>query len=228
MRKLVCLLAVFVGCDWQGPSGSRMGATDVELKSASLQVRAKRRAFDGAPPVVPHKPLGVACITCHTTVGKAVPTLGIAPANPHDARSASFSNCRQCHVFSQTDRLFVETNFQGILQQHSPAGLVHRPPVIPHATALRANCAACHAGPAARPEIICSHPHRTNCVQCHIAKTTEEERMKIMDVTAAPPPSAERPSFGRIYFAPPPVDSGIQAASLSSTFALTSGKIARE
>jgi len=183
MKTLVCLLVFFVGCPFfagcqpQGPSSSRMQESDTELRPASLQVRAKRRAFDGAPPVVPHESLGMACVTCHTAEGKAVPTLGVAPANPHDFHSASFSNCRQCHVFSQTDRLFVETNFQGIRQQHRPAGLTDQPPVIPHTTAMRSNCAACHTGPAARPEIVCSHPNRTNCVQCHVAKTTKEERM---------------------------------------------------
>ncbi len=153
-----------------------MGASDGELKPANLQVRSKRRAFDGAPPVVPHESFGLACMTCHTAEGKIVPPLGIAPASPHDSRSASFSNCKQCHVFSLTDRLFVETDFQGVPQQYRPAGLVHHPPVIPHATAMRAQCAACHTGPAARPEIVCSHPHRTNCVQCHVAKTTDSQK----------------------------------------------------
>ncbi len=176
MRTFVCLLAFFVGCESQGPS---VQGTDLELKPTSLRVRAKRRAFDGAPPVIPHKSFGMACNTCHTTEGKALPTIGMAPANPHDSQSASFSNCKQCHLFSLTDRLFVKTTFQGIRQQHRPAGLAYRAPVIPHSTAMRTNCAACHTGPAARPEIVCSHPHRTNCVQCHVAKTTEEERLAL-------------------------------------------------
>lgn len=174
MRMLVCLLAFFVGCELQGPLGQE---TDLELKPTSLQVRAKRRAFDGAPPVVPHESFDVACIICHTAEGKIVPTIGIAPANPHDFQSASFTNCKQCHVFSQTDRLLVESDFQGIPQQHRPADLTYRAPVISHPTAMRANCAACHTGPAARPEIVCPHPHRTNCVQCHVAKTTAEDAM---------------------------------------------------
>jgi len=179
MRTLVCLLAVFVGCELQDSSSTRLQEPNVELQPTSLQVRAKRRAFDGAPPVVPHESFGMACKTCHTAEGKIVPTIGLAPANPHDSESASFFNCNQCHVFSLTDRFFVESNFRGIQQQHRPASLSHRAPVIPHSTAMRANCASCHSGPAARPEIVCSHPHRMNCVQCHVVKVTAEERMAL-------------------------------------------------
>jgi len=113
MKTLVCFLTFFVGYELQDSSSSRMQDPNVELRSASLQVRAKRRAYDGAPPVVPHESFGLACKTCHTAEGKIVPTIGLAPANPNDSESAS---------------------------------------------------------------------------------SLEEERMKIMDVTAAPPPSAERPS----------------------------------
>jgi cytochrome c-type protein NapB len=40
---------------------------------------------------------------------------------------------------------------------------------------MRENCAACHAGPAAREEIRTSHPERTRCRQCHVEVTARSE-----------------------------------------------------
>jgi hypothetical protein len=42
---------------------------------------------------------------------------------------------------------------------------------------MRENCNSCHADPASRPEIRCSHPLRANCRQCHVpADETEPMR----------------------------------------------------
>lgn len=173
----VCLAVLAaVGCDrWIGTDGRGPLARDADLKlqPASLQVRAKRRAFDGAPPVIPHAPLGADCTRCHTATGKRVPPLGIAPANPHlgNPRAGAFKNCRQCHVFNLTPTLFVKNTFRGIPQRLTPGprAFAGAPPVIPHAIFLRENCRACHSGPAARREILCTHAERANCRQCHLA-----------------------------------------------------------
>ena len=39
---------------------------------------------------------------------------------------------------------------------------------------VRANCVACHSGPAAREEIRTTHPERVRCNQCHVPVETVE------------------------------------------------------
>jgi cytochrome c-type protein NapB len=140
-----------------------------------FQVRAARRAYDGAPPVIPHQPLSGACTDCHTSAGRNLPGLGMAPANPHlhtEGLSAS-SRCQQCHVFRKSDDLFVETTFRGLAQwpRRGERLYAHAPPVIGHHVFLREDCNACHSGQAARREIVCSHPERARCLQCHAPNT---------------------------------------------------------
>lgn len=146
------------------------------LQVTATAVRAERRAFDGAPPVIPHEPLKADCITCHTLTGKEVPQLGFAPANPHSHTSMAgqTQNCRQCHVFRNTDEEFAESLFVGIPQTITRGSRAYpgAPPMIPHSELMRENCLACHSGPSARKEILCTHTTRTNCKQCHLFPTT--------------------------------------------------------
>ena len=150
----------------------------LDIQPASLAVRAARRAFDGAPPTVPHQSFGQECTVCHTERGRIVPSIGVAPANPHagDDRTGALANCRQCHVFSQSSELFVANTFRPHRARRTVSERAHpaAPPVIPHPVVMRTNCVACHSGVAARLEIRCSHPERTNCTQCHLAVETEE------------------------------------------------------
>ncbi len=160
---VVFLLLFFVmGCGSQQPQSATPALT-------ATAVRAARRAFDGSPPVVPHKPLGAACITCHTETGKPIPDMAFAPANPH-GNASNFENCRQCHLFQQSEDLFVSNTFEGlpVSIRHGDRLFATSPPTIPHSLLMRDNCLACHSGPSARPEIRCSHPDRQNCKQCHV------------------------------------------------------------
>ncbi len=140
-------------------------------------LRADRRAFDGAPPVIPHGELGAACTSCHTVRGMAVPELGFAPPLPHGETSglSDASRCTQCHVFRREESLYVASSFAGLRQDLRRGERQHdvAPPVVPHPIFMRENCAACHAGPAAREEIRTSHPDRENCRQCHVSAATE-------------------------------------------------------
>ncbi len=160
------LLAVVAGC-------GQDKSTTLEL--ATSTVRANRRAYDGAPPVIPHQPLGAACTSCHTPTGMPIPHQGFAPANPHVGTSsgAATKNCRQCHLFKTANSIFANSNFAPLQQDLKPGDRLYpgAPPVIPHRTFMRENCQACHAGPAARPEIRCTHPQRANCAQCHVGST---------------------------------------------------------
>lgn len=158
------------GCDW-APSSHGSAATPT-----GFSVRAARRLYDGAPPVIPHAPLKIKCVACHTDTGKETPPLGFAPANPHTQTAGlySASRCEQCHVFRRQDEvlegLLAESDFQGLSQQFAKAERLYpgAPPVVPHRVFMREDCISCHAGPVARTEIRCSHPQRTSCRQCHV------------------------------------------------------------
>ena len=154
--------------------GCGSNASQPPAGPTSLVTRATRRAYDGVPPVIPHKPLGSACAICHTATGRETPGIGFAPANPHmgSARAGALENCRQCHAFAAANDRFAESDFRGLPQRRHDKARQHdrAPPLIPHRISMRENCAACHAGPAAREEIHCSHPQRANCRQCHLPR----------------------------------------------------------
>ena len=91
---------------------------------------------------------------------------------PHAATPglSVFSNCRQCHVFRTTEKVFVESRFKGVLQDLRRGDRMYpgAPPRLPHGLFMRESCAVCHDGPAAREEIRCRHPERSACAQCHV------------------------------------------------------------
>jgi cytochrome c-type protein NapB len=134
--------------------------------------RASGRAYDGAPPTIPHSIRIGACTSCHDADGAAIDGVGVAPASPHDdnAMLGSMRRCLQCHAPAESSRSLVASRFTGLPQgpwrgQRATPGA---PPTIPHSLQLRERCVACHAGPAARREIRTSHPERTRCRQCHV------------------------------------------------------------
>lgn len=141
------------------------------LKS-SAAVRAERRAYDGAPPTIPHGDFGANCSNCHNERGRSVSGVGFAPASPHVATryAGGTMRCRQCHVFQETDGLFVATLYEGVPQDLAAGDRATpgAPPRIPHRVLMRENCAACHDGPGAREGIRTDHPERTRCRQCHV------------------------------------------------------------
>ena len=172
-RQFLCFIA-FVCCLLLGCTKS---STENLPEVTSSSERASRRAFNGSPPVIPHQPFGAACVSCHNESGRLVAKIGFAPANPHKGDGRT-TNCRQCHLFKTGDSetIFVKNNFQPFEIDH-PKGdrlFAGAPPTIPHTLLMRKNCMACHSGPAARPEIICDHTERSNCVQCHVPKVTDE------------------------------------------------------
>ena len=161
-------LTTFVaGCHDAGEASAPVAAT-------SLRLRAGRTAYTGAPPVIAHPPLSGSCTTCHTETGSIVPTLGAAPANPHlkTPGMSCQSRCRQCHIFSNSDDLFVENSFTGLRLNGQTVARAHQhaPPTIPHQHFMREDCLACHTGPAVRPETRCDHPERVRCQQCHVTR----------------------------------------------------------
>lgn len=146
----------------------RDGTSSAELL---WQLKAQRRAYHGAPPVIPHPVLGGRCSRCHGNQAVKVPGVGVAPPNPHlrTLGMSEESNCRQCHVFRKTEEVLVASLFQGSSRAPVPGSRMYPtgPPVIPHAIFMREDCLKCHWGEATVPEIRCNHPERRNCRQCH-------------------------------------------------------------
>lgn len=141
----------------------------------SLALRTVRRAYDGAPPVVPH-PVNdndvASCAACH---GEGREIAGrIAPRMSH----RMYVNCTQCHAPAGNPGLGpafpVDNTFAGL----GPPGRGARawdgaPPVIPHRTHMRENCIACH-GLLGREGMRSTHPWRVNCIQCHAGSAAED------------------------------------------------------
>lgn len=177
--KTVAVATFALGAALLFCAGCNRGQPPDSTMITATPVRAERRAFDGAPPVIPHAPLGASCTACHTLSGREVAGHGFAPANPHDGTKAAgrTANCRQCHLFIRETTTFVESEFAGLPQAIRLGDRLYpgAPPVIPHPLQLRENCQACHAGPSARPEIRCTHPERLNCRQCHAEQLTGKE-----------------------------------------------------
>lgn len=144
-------------------------ATD-QQRAAAVAIRNQRRAFSGAPPVVPHaidERNAQACLACHGSglkVGQV-----IAPKMSHHY----LPNCTQCHVegvqnapwgvaSSEPKTTFVGLPEPGRGERAGPGA----PPTIPHAQWMRSDCTTCH-GELGREGLRTSHPWRVNCTQCH-------------------------------------------------------------
>ena len=139
-----------------------------EQKQATLARREQARAFNGAPPTVPHAMdqfSTAACIACHTQ--GAVTTSLRVPQMSH----AAFSSCTQCHVQQHSEFTvsedFRQNSFEGLAApEGGPRAFALAPPMIPHTTWMRENCQSCH-GPTGSYGIRSTHPWRQSCQQCH-------------------------------------------------------------
>jgi cytochrome c-type protein NapB len=149
-----------------------------ETRLVALSHRAKRRAFDGAPPVVPHPidQTGTAsCLACHgegLMIGKGV----WAPKMSH----AMLIGCTQCHVEQQSAALeplpHPENQFQAFRATSSGSrAWPGAPPTMPHAVFMREQCMSCH-GPTGADPIRTSHPYRASCQQCHAPSAALDQR----------------------------------------------------
>lgn len=140
------------------------------LKQEALADRAKVRAYDSAPPVIPHgidQMKTAQCLACHSQgiiIGERIAS---KVSHPH------FTNCTQCHVeLNRTQTpwattLVAENAFEGITRAGPGArAWPGAPPTIPHSTWMRQDCTSCH-GTIARVGIRSTHPWLTNCTQCH-------------------------------------------------------------
>lgn len=142
--------------------------TDAQ-RAAVLSARATNRAYDGAPPTIPHA-VGAAstneCLACHArglvVAGKRAPRMS------HEIRES----CTQCHAPlaappGEPAPALADNAFVGLA---SPArgerAWPGAPPTIPHATRMRSECGSCH-GVAGALGMRTTHPFRQSCTQCH-------------------------------------------------------------
>ncbi|WP_437874359.1 nitrate reductase cytochrome c-type subunit [Sorangium sp. So ce513] len=166
-------------------------------REAALELRATRRAYDGAPPTIPHRieQLGAPdCLSCHEN-GLRVANL-TAPRMSHQR----YESCTQCHVVGDDPRPLAatppapENSFVGLASPRRGAR-AHEgaPPTIPHPTLMRSECASCH-GVHGAPGMRSTHLDRQSCTQCH-APSAELDQRAPAPLSAWPPPSmgAERP-----------------------------------
>ncbi len=159
-------------------------------KAAALQAREARRAFNGAPPTIPH-PIDQlsdqACAACHTD-GAKTPSLRI-PRMSHQF----LTNCAQCHVEQDPGHmaaaLFRESEFAGLPAPTAGArAYTGAPPIIPHSTWMRSDCMSCH-GPTGLHGIRTTHPWRQNCQQCHAPSAFLDQTQLGTEIDFLPPPS---------------------------------------
>ncbi len=156
---------------------TKIEPSEVE-KEASSKLRASRRAFNGAPPIIPHpveNTTDAACYACH---GNGMKMAGLKAS----VMSHHFlGNCVQCHApmppapFQDVDTS-VESTFVGLpAPKEGKRAYKGAPPTIPHSRLMRENCNACHGGPNGWAGMESTHPWRTNCTQCHAPSATLDQ-----------------------------------------------------
>lgn len=141
-----------------------------QMKLNAVADRSRNRAYEGAPPTIPH-PVearsAASCLACHAEGIKVGDRVASRVSHAH------LTNCTQCHVeqapavMAFEARNSPENHFVGVYRsgpgnRASPGA----PPVIPHVTWMRENCMSCH-GLVTRAGIRTTHPWLTSCTQCH-------------------------------------------------------------
>lgn len=144
-------------------------------RTAALQERAGRRAYDGAPPVVPHpvpQDSAASCLACHG------PGLVIKDKVASKMSHAAYTSCTQCHVPAVGPRIPLQdtallaqlsgNDFQGLnAPLKGERAWPKAPPTVPHSTLMRSDCLSCH-GPQGLFGLRTPHPDRQSCTQCHV------------------------------------------------------------
>ena len=168
-----CVL--MLGC--LGPGGGSQDQVSTQeylrahVSASDSSERASRRAYAGAPPVIPHEDFSRDCQSCHGAREIAVLGMGVSPPSPHGKTAGmSAARCEQCHVPQTVSELLVKTTFEGHARSLNAGSRAHElaPPRIPHRVFMREDCLACHSGGSAREAIRTTHPERARCLQCHV------------------------------------------------------------
>lgn len=158
-------------------------------RTAALARRSARRAYDGAPPTIPHQIDQLAapsCLACHE-LGKVVAGV-VAPRMSHERHDS----CTQCHVVASDPRRVAitppppETTFVGLESvRGGERAWAGAPPTIPHSTLMRERCESCH-GTLGALGMRSTHPWRQSCVQCHAPSAVLDQRAPSTSIKGAP------------------------------------------
>jgi len=163
-----------------------------EERQKILAKRASLRAYDGAPPMIPHAINFQdvdSCSACHAPDSDVL----IAGRRPPVMSHPMMTNCIQCHApndglkmlqHSGTVGLVVDSSFSGNARMgRGTRAYDGAPPTIPHRVSMRQNCMACH-GPGMADAITTPHPMRQNCMQCHAQDADFDNREMLAEPLA--------------------------------------------
>lgn len=160
-----------------------------EEKLQSTRIRATRRAFNGAPPIIPHaveRTSDGACYACH---GKG---MKIGDQVAGQMSHGFLANCTQCHApppptpFADVDAS-VASNYVGLpAPTQGKRAFPGAPPTIPHSTLMRESCLVCHGGKTAWSGFESTHPWRSSCTQCHAPSAALEQAPSPAEVDMLP------------------------------------------
>lgn len=156
---------------------------DDAAREVAINERATRRAYDGAPPVVPH-PIDqmstASCMSCHGEGKQIKDRLASKMSHPFMA------NCTQCHVPGGGTEIKLPGEASDALALNEFIGFISpgkgkrayegAPPTIPHPTSMRSDCMSCH-GPTGVAGLKTSHPYRQSCTQCHAPSAELDQRL---------------------------------------------------
>lgn len=166
-----------------GPGRTEPVSLDGTSKADDLAARAARRAYDGAPPRVPHpvrQDAASECLACHDDGLRLRGRLATPMSHP------TYPSCTQCHVVEEApmpggealppDPRAVANTFVGLASPvQGPRAWDVAPPQVPHRTWMRERCDSCH-GVNGRDALRSTHPWRESCEQCHAASATVDQR----------------------------------------------------
>lgn len=166
-----------------------------EQRREVLSARSGLRAYDGAPPTIPHAIEGSStteCLACHAK--GAVIAGKRAPAMSHERHDS----CTQCHVAAGgppapapaplTSSAFIGQSSPGKGERAWPGA----PPTIPHSTWMRSACGSCH-GVAGALGMRSNHPWRESCTQCHAPSARLDQRGSDLPHVGSTPEETRRP-----------------------------------
>lgn len=178
----------------QSPDPQAAAPVDPRLKRESLEARSQRRAYNGAPPVIPHAANQLSNDTCLVCHGQGFRLENRAARQlPHPY----LENCMQCHappapaIFEPGDP--ADNSFQGVAAPfEGERAWPGAPPVIPHSTWMREDCLACH-GQQGWAGMQTTHANRQNCLQCHAPSSKLElQPPTLLQNELLPPPPISR------------------------------------
>ena len=169
----------FVALSSDLPAASAEVHQTIAERDAALALRRSRRAYDGAPPGIPHD-VGQRemppCLSCHETGAR------IAGKTATRMSHERHDNCLQCHVVLRDPRPGApavappENTFVGAPSpSRGERAYSGAPPTIPHSTLMREQCVSCH-GVAGLSGMRSTHPYRQSCTQCHAPSAVLDQR----------------------------------------------------